>query len=63
MQYKKHNIKAGKPIKTPKGKKKGVLDVTDKDGNLVNFFTYTVRNYLSLSSARKKAKDWIDGRK
>lgn len=62
MQYKKHNIKAGKQIKTPKGKKKGILDVTDQDGELVNFFTYTVRNYLPISSAREKAKEWIDGR-
>lgn len=56
MEYKGYQITVSSPEKLPNGKRRGVLDVHDPDGNLVKIFTYTIRNWLSLTSAKAKGE-------
>lgn len=60
MNYKGYTIERGKPVTTPKGSHKGVIDVKDASGQVVNFFTYTLRNHLSLQYAKSQAKKWVN---
>lgn len=61
--YKDHRIAVSKPETLPSGKRKGVIDVTDKNGNLVKIFLYTIGNRLGLNEAKKKARAWLDKNK
>lgn len=62
MDYKGYTITRAAPEKLPNGKRRGVIDVHDPDGNLVKIFTYTLRNWLGYQAARAKARLWVDTR-
>lgn len=53
-----YQIVKGEVITTPKGRRRGTIDVL-YGGQVVNFFTYTIGNYPSRSYAKSRAKAWV----